>query len=285
MKQLTLVDVVMLLQMVFRKHRKAVSPVVSTLLMIGLSIAAATVVVGVLNNIENRANIVDTDDIGLGSIGTQNAVEPTINVTSIQRDAILELNGTDDYVEIKVDVTNVDSNPLYVFDIDVIVYGQKLDEISQWQITDAEDAFAVVSGGQFGGFRQSSGQTIRYTASLNDISNTQARIPANASFVYEVIFGNEPNLVSGSVAKEKLSEVIFSPIWFRVAIFHYGSSFATNDAATQYEGTMNSLNGTNRIFFNYSRSADAYDYRNNPGSIVGLTVAQEYDVVIVDTWA
>jgi fibronectin type 3 domain-containing protein len=48
---------------------------------------------------------------------------------------------------------------------------------------------------------------------------------------------------------------------------------------------MNSLNGTNRIFFNYSRSADAYDYRNNPGSIVGLTVAQEYDVVIVDTWA
>lgn len=277
----------MKLRMLFKK-RRAVSPIIATILLISVSLAAGTAISVILSNIEDSTPTVQTDS-ALGVVGSSslNEFELTTDVTELSGDILLIQQDIFDYVSLTIELTYTGSNAfIYVIDFDILVYGIKLDDISPWKIDSAQGATYTTVNGEYGGYKHDNGVSVQYVLMVEDPLNARARVPDQTTFSYEVKIGEEPGIISDKVLKERESKVIFNYITYNVSIFHWGSTFQTQEAAKQLEDTLSTINGTNNMFFIYSRAVDAFDI-SDPAVISSINVtaiSEKYEMVLVDKW-
>ncbi|MCE7736750.1 MAG: hypothetical protein GPJ54_17845 [Candidatus Heimdallarchaeota archaeon] len=270
------------------KQGRAVSPVIATILLISVSLAAGTAISVILSNIEDSTPTVQTDS-ALGVVGSSSVSdsEITTEVTKLSGDILFIQQEIFDYVKLTIELTYTGSNAfIYVIDFDILVYGIKLDDISPWRITSAPGAELTSVDGGYGGYKHANGDSVNYVIEVADPDNARARVPDQTTFSYEVKIGKEPGIISDKVLKERESKVIFNFISYNVSIFHWGSTFQAQEAAKQLEDTLTTINGTNNLFFIYSRAIDAYDI-SDPAVISSMNVTainEKYEMVLVDKW-
>ncbi|OLS25115.1 MAG: hypothetical protein HeimC2_19870 [Candidatus Heimdallarchaeota archaeon LC_2] len=273
----------------YLKQGRAVSPVIATILLITVSLAAGTTVATLLSNIEDRTPTIDTD-AALGVTGSTSVDTFSIEteITKLSGDIELQILNIDDYTKLTISLSYAGENAfIYVIDFDILVYGIKLDDFSSWTITDAIGATYTTVNGQYGGYEQAKDTTVQYVLEVEDRFNDRARLPSQTTFSYEVKIGENPGVISKTILKERESKVIFSYIAYNITIFHWGSSFAVNSAARQIEDSLALINGTNNLFFIYTRANDAYDI-SNPTVVSNMNataISEYYQVVMVDKWA
>ena len=268
------------------QSRRAVSPVIAAILLIVLTIAGTTVLIAVMSNIEESSPEFDTTNASIGSDTTE-IPDLSMDIVKLSKLTSLLVEGFEEYVNITISVTYNGPTPfLYVMDFDIIVNGIKLDEISSWSIVEVTGATYTTQLGEYSGYQQVSGSTAVYLVSLINPENPYARIPNETNFIYEVKVGTEQGEISHIFQKEKLSEIIFNNVFYRVAIFHngLGANWPVDSAASQYEDTLRTYNGTNKLYFNYSRIRDAYDY-TNPTLFNVTELILNYDIIVIDIWA
>jgi FlaG/FlaF family flagellin (archaellin) len=286
--EITYILIRMKLRKVFSK-RRAVSPVIATILLISVSLAAGAAVSVILSNIDESSPTVETESaLGISGSSSSSNINIETQVTELSGDIILMAQNIFDYVSLTIEVTYTGSEAfIYVIDFDILVYGNKLDDISQWSIGSADGATLTTVNGQYGGWRHANGDTINYVLVLEDPDNIRARVPDKTTFSYEVKYGLEPGIISDKVLKERESKIIFEYVAYNITLFHWGSSFISTSAASQLEQTLSFINGTNNMFFLYSRSADAYDISNQAvvDALNITAINEQYEIVLVDKWA
>ncbi|MHA2091630.1 MAG: type IV pilin N-terminal domain-containing protein [Candidatus Kariarchaeaceae archaeon] len=273
-----------------RNRRRAVSPVISSLLLIALAIAGASTVAIIMSNSQDTAPTIDSS-LNIGS-SSGSTYKGTLTLEGLTKDPILFQEGINDYVRItvKLDYTG-DYDKIYAMDLDIHEYGVKLDDFSQWSVVKAEDAetgnpLPIISdsNGNFLGYEQSKGTSALYTVEVTDRSIELGRLEKDAAFTYVLKVGSEPGIISHLFSNEELSKTVFNVIWYKVAIIHDGQdSGDTATALSQWQTTLRDINGTNRAFFNYTETRDAYD--SSLGPINGTALGEEYDIVISAEWA
>ena len=269
-------------------RRRAVSPVIATILLITIAIAGVGVVSVLYSNIGSTTPSADTN-VSLGSSSGQ-SIWAEASVIKLSTDPVLSFYGIKDYstVTIQLDYYGPASS-IYILDIDILVYGEKLDDLSKWQVDSANGASATYSNGLFTGYQQSKGSIASYVVKLENINNSAARIPTQTTFSYSIKYGVEQGKISGIITKERISKIIFDLVFYNVSLFHYGSINTPDSAAYQFANTLTSptLNGTNKMYFLYDQTTDAFDYSQPlPPVLNNLTRFSElYNIVIVDKWA
>lgn len=267
----------------FIKSRRGVSPVVAIVLLIAIGIAGGAGVSVILSNVTDDPLTVESKIIASQS---ESSNDLDVSISSLSTDFSLILSNVTDYTSIAIMVQNNAGSDVYIIDFDILVYGEKLDDYSPWTITDASGATYTSSEGNYAGYKQNSDTSAIYTVEVEDVNNTLARLPNDTTFTYQVKYGDEPGVISKFSYEQRESKVIFEVIFFNVAIFHWGSTFAVSSAAGQYEQTLTSLNGTNKMFFRYSRGDDAFDVSDS-SVVSSLNITQMslfYDLVLVDKW-
>ncbi len=284
--------IIIILGMILRSYLKkgrAVSPVIATILLITVSLAAGAAVATILNNIEDRTPTIDTD-AALGVTGSTSVETFSIDteVTKLSGDIELQILNITDYTKLTITLSYTGENAyIYVIDFDILVYGIKLDDFSAWTITEAIGASYTSYNGQYAGYKQEKDTSVQYTLEVDDRLNDRARVPDQTTFSYEVKIGEEPGIISKTILKERESKIIFNYIAYNISLFHWGSSFGVNDAASQLEDALVLINGTNNLFFIYTRGNDAYDI-SNPTVVDNMNVTainEKYQIVLVDKWA
>ncbi|MHA2100219.1 MAG: archaellin/type IV pilin N-terminal domain-containing protein [Candidatus Kariarchaeaceae archaeon] len=272
----------------FFSKRRAVSPIIATILLISVSLAAGVAVSVILSNVDESSPTVETESaLGISGSSSLNTVNIVTDVTELSGDILLMQQNVFDYVSLTIELTYTGSEAfIYVIDFDVLVYGNKLDDISQWTIDSADGAVLTSVNGAYGGWKHAQGDTINYVLVVEDPNNPQARVPDKTTFSYEVKYGHEAGIISNKVLKERESKIIFEYVAYNISLFHWGSSFIATSAASQLEQTLSFINGTNNMFFLYTRSADAYDISNQ--AVVDLlnitAINEQYEMVLVDKW-
>ena len=271
---------------IVRSHR-GISPVIATILMITISIAAAATVSVVLSNFQNNTSSSTSDNYNLGTGGsTSSGISVDSQIIKLSTDSQLKLNGLNDYTKLSINVTYTGSAAyIYIIDFDVIVFGDKLDDFSLWSITGATGAFYTSKDGNYAGYKQANGTSAVYTVEVADINNARARVPYQTSFTYEIKIGQTPGEISQVIQKTHEARTIFNAVYYNVAILHHGTIATVDSAAYQFDQTLrfSTLNGTNRLFYLYDPAKDAYDYTAGPLNATYLALT--YDIVIVDKWA
>ena len=267
----------------FLKSRRGVSPVVAIMLLIAIGIAGGAGVSVILSNVTDDPSTFESKIVISES---ESSKDLDVSISSLSTDFSLILSNVTDYTSIAIMVQNNVGSDIYVIDFDILVYGEKLDDYSPWTITDASGATYTSSEGKYAGYKQNTDTMAIYNVDIEDVNNTLARLPNDTTFTYQVKYGTEPGVISKFRYEQQESKVIFEVIFFNVSIFHWGSTFAASSAAGQYEQSLTSLNGTNKMFFRYSRANDAFDVSDsNVVSNLNITQLNRfYDLVIVDKW-
>ncbi|MCY3410352.1 MAG: hypothetical protein INQ03_01835 [Candidatus Heimdallarchaeota archaeon] len=254
----------------FIRSKRAVSPVIASLLIIALSVAAGVAVNTVFSNLDSTPTVETTDDTLIGTNIDSDELDVSISLVKSSYDlAIYSAEEKKYYTSIKVQLTYESSSSgpdfMYVFDVDIFVYGEKLDEIATWSIDGVQGASMETDAeGNFMGYKQAKGQSATYTVVLSDVSNKQARVPYETSFTYRAKFGQSPGIIDQYVEAEEISKIVFNVIRYNVTIFHYGQNLAdTTSSLFKWVNTININNGSNKIYFLFDVNEDIYDISNN----------------------
>ncbi len=285
------------------KSKRAVSPVISSMLLIALIVAAGVSIMVVLDN-ANTVPTVETNDDALNIFGGLPSDELNISISLLKSSIDLSIYQSENKkyytsLSVTIDYYGMNSDPVFIYiaDIDVFVYGEKLDEISPWiidstAITGAEIQFD--NNGDIAGYRQTINSTATYIVNLSDKDIKNARIFYETSFSYRAKIGTEIDATSGrfaitqSVENEEISKIVFNTIYKTVSIFHYAQSLIdTTSALYQWVDILNTYNGSNKIYFLFD-SSDIYDISQNEQNtrIANVTeFANSTDLVIFAEWA
>ncbi|MHA2250821.1 MAG: hypothetical protein ACXAD7_10675 [Candidatus Kariarchaeaceae archaeon] len=274
-------------------RRRAISPAIATLLLITIAVAGSAAIATIVSNLDSESQGVDTASVSFGST-SGSSFQGSLTLHSLTVNPILFQQGIDDYVRliVKLDYTG-EYDQIYVYDLDIYVYGEKLDDFSQWSIVKAADADtgSILNqvqdeDGSFLGYVQEKETSALYTIDISDMNNRLGRLSRHVSFVYSLKVGNTPGIVSHLFINEELSKTVFNAIWYRVGIFHHNQDpLDTSTAFSGWENTLSDINGTNKAYFNYSRSRDSFDTSGDLSSINATAMGEEYDIVISANWA
>jgi hypothetical protein len=236
------------------RQRRAISPVIASLLIITLAIVGGAGISVVLNNIEdNTPNVQSSDNLdnfGSSALTQSTDLDVSISLEKLAHNAeILASEGKKYYtsIAVKLSYSGPSSAPssLYVIDFDFYVYGVKLDETASWQIRSASGASGPYDqGGNFEGYKQLKGTTATYIVAMNDadLNIIEARIPADASFTYQAKVGTSAAKITHFIINEELSKLVLNPVYYNVSIFHYGQSVLDTTSALNYiDSTINEM--------------------------------------------
>ncbi len=284
--------------------KRAVSPVVSSMLLIALIVAAGVSVMVVLDN-ANTVPTVETTDNELTPSNNLRTDKLNISI-SLQRSSfdlsIYQSEGKKYYtsLSVSVDYYGLSNDPafIYIADVDVFVYGEKLDEIASWEIDSSSITGAEIqfdNNGDIAGYRQAINSTATYIVNLSDKDIKNARIFVDTTFTYKAKIGTEIDATSGrftitqSVENEEISKIVFNTIYKTVNIFHYGQKI--NDKITalyEWVDVLNTYNGSNKVYFLFDEKANVFDIKKDEQNtrIANVTeFANSTDLVIFAEWA
>lgn len=172
---------------------------------------------------------------------------------------------------------------LYVYDVDIIVDGDLLDNEAEWEITDNGDSIRTVDNdNKFSGYRIPKGSSAIFKVALSDINNTFARVYQTDAFIYQVKVGTDKGVVSDVLTNIQYATVVFNPIFYNVSVVHYQQDPSdVNSELYQIETLLDSMNGTNKIYLLYDPLTDRYD---SSVSIDADEISNYTDILITAEW-
>lgn len=262
------------------KYRHAVSPIVAMMLIIVMTVAGAGAVALIYNNFVNTDSTFDTTDATTLSAYTQSDINATLEISKLARmpdasyfssiDLTVDFNGPEPYI--------------YIFDIDLVVDGIKLDTYAEWSIVDWGDAERTTNQyNQFTGYKQAQGTSVTYKVNLTDSSVIFARLGVKSGFDYEVVVGTEQGIVSAVLKDIQLSTNVFNDVTYKVALLNYKQTLTDpTSVIAKLQTILVDLNGTNKIYFLFNNATDIYDTNNG---LNGTYIGETYDIVINAEWA
>jgi chitodextrinase len=261
-------------------NKRAISPVIASVMLVGLAIAGGAVVALIINNSINFSPTIDSDE-GLGLSGIRDPIDASVSVVKLAK-----LENVRYYESIDIRVTfNGPHDQIFVYDVDIEVDGIKLDEFSEWKIVNNGPGSVATfkEDDSFGGYRQFKGSSVVYKVAPEDVSNLFARIYDTDSFTFKVKVGTVQGLITHTLTNVQYATEVFEPIFFNVTLFHYNQNpSATSSAVYQIEQRLIGLNGSKEAYFLYNPSVDRFD--TSTDTIDVEYILSRTDILITAEW-
>lgn len=277
-----------------RQARKGLSPVVSTILLIALVVVAVSATVAIFNDVDSAPDPDIQTGIGANStIALSEDITVEISIFKLSYNLyIFSETGKKYYTSITIQVEyigidGIHPSEIYVKDFDIFVYGQKLDEISPWEITGTTGAEIVTnSDNQFVGYKHTMNTIATYVVEVQDTDNIGALVYEETSFSYKAKVGTVPDRVTHTFLNEELSKVVFSKVVYNVSIIHNNQDYQDPTSGVAYwMDAIDFHNGSNSMYFLMDTASDMYDV--TAGDLTGLNMTwftSYYQIVIFAEW-
>ncbi len=283
-----------LLALFGNRSKRAVSPVVSTILLIALTSASIGGVAIIMSNINAEGlPTANTDDASIGAnsgVALDEDISIDLSIAKLSYNLMIFANEGKKYytsITIQVDYTGTIFTPNYIYliDFDIFVYGQKLDEVSSWTIELATGASLVTDADdKFAGFEQAKGSSATYVVEVEDPDNQESRIFEESNFQYQAKVGLEPGVITHQFIQEEVSKVQFNNVYYNIAIVHTGQLVSDPTSGIAYWlDALNFHNGSSNLFLLFNENIDLYD--TSVLSTLNFTAfAEYYNAVIFAEW-